>query len=66
MIDYGVGVTEVQTYSIKKLDSDYFDEARVTQTRASGSLGGKRAKAVTSWARRWLEGTAQTARWSRS
>ena len=27
MIDSGVGVTPVATYIIKRLDSDYFDEA---------------------------------------
>ena len=26
MIDFGVGVTEVDTYKVKKLDHDYFDE----------------------------------------
>jgi restriction system protein len=26
MIDFGVGVTEVETYKVKKLDHDYFDE----------------------------------------
>lgn len=27
MIDHGVGVTEVATYTLKKLDTDYFDES---------------------------------------
>jgi restriction system protein len=27
MIDHGVGVTDHKTYTVKKLDSDYFDEA---------------------------------------
>ena len=27
MIDFGVGVTPVATYVVKRLDSDYFDEA---------------------------------------
>jgi restriction system protein len=26
MMDFGVGVTEVDTYSVKKLDRDYFEE----------------------------------------
>jgi len=26
MIDFGVGVSEIQTYTLKKVDSDYFDE----------------------------------------
>lgn len=26
MIDYGIGVSEVKTYSLKKIDSDYFSE----------------------------------------
>jgi restriction system protein len=26
MMDFGVGVTEVETYKVKKLDHDYFDE----------------------------------------
>jgi restriction endonuclease Mrr len=25
MIDYGIGTTEVASYSIKRLDTDYFD-----------------------------------------
>lgn len=29
MIDYGVGVTAVITYEVKRLDSDYFDEGAV-------------------------------------
>jgi len=27
MIDFGVGVTSVSTYEVKKLDSDYFEIA---------------------------------------
>jgi len=27
MIDYGVGVTPEAAYEIKRVDSDYFDEA---------------------------------------
>ena len=26
MIDFGVGVSEIQTYILQKVDSDYFDE----------------------------------------
>jgi restriction system protein len=26
MIDFGVGVSEIQTYTLQKIDSDYFDE----------------------------------------
>ena len=26
MIDFGVGVSEIQTYTLQKVDSDYFDE----------------------------------------
>jgi restriction system protein len=26
MMDFGVGATEVETYKVKKLDRDYFDE----------------------------------------
>ncbi|WP_207543928.1 hypothetical protein [Desulfofundulus thermosubterraneus] len=26
MIEYGVGVTEVARYSLKRIDSDYFEE----------------------------------------
>jgi len=26
MIDYGVGVTEVRSYHVKKVDADYFGE----------------------------------------
>jgi restriction system protein len=26
MIEHGIGVAEVQTYTLKRLDSDYFDE----------------------------------------
>lgn len=26
MIDHGIGVTEVRTYSVRKMDLDYFDE----------------------------------------
>ena len=26
MMDYGVGVSEVDTYKVKKLDRDYFEE----------------------------------------
>ena len=26
MIDYGVGVAEVVTYTVKRIDLDYFDE----------------------------------------
>ena len=26
MIDHGIGVTDVQTYTIKRIDSDYFEE----------------------------------------
>ncbi len=29
MIDYGVGVTPVTTYEVKRLDSDYFDEGAI-------------------------------------
>jgi restriction system protein len=27
MIDYGLGVAEVTTYAVKRLDADYFDES---------------------------------------
>jgi len=26
MIEHGVGVTEIQTYTLKKVNSDYFNE----------------------------------------
>jgi len=26
MVEHGVGVTDVTTYTLKRLDSDYFDE----------------------------------------
>lgn len=26
MIDHGIGVTDIQTYTLKRIDSDYFDE----------------------------------------
>ena len=26
MIDYGVGVSDVETYTVKKIDRDYFEE----------------------------------------
>ena len=32
MIDHGIGVAEVASYSVKKVDSDYFGEEKISHS----------------------------------